>query len=60
MDVTSSIGITRLVPSHNTLNTSHYMHIIRLKRVYLEIPGIGECRHNTVLEMSCGWMSLVQ
>jgi hypothetical protein len=27
------------------------MYIVRLKRVYIKIPSITECRHKTVLEM---------
>ena len=31
--------------------------MVRLKRVYLKIPSIGEHRYITVLEMSCGTLS---
>ena len=28
------------------------MYIVGLRRVYLKIPGIGECRYKTMLEVS--------
>jgi len=28
------------------------MYIVGLKRVYLKIPGIGECRYTTMPEVS--------
>jgi len=38
-------------PPSKILNTSHKMCIVRLKRVYIKIPSITECRHKTVLEV---------
>ena len=38
------------VPSCNTFNTSHLMVIVRIKRVYLKIPSIGEHIYATLLE----------
>ena len=39
------------VPSCNTFNTSHLMGIVRIKRVYLKIPSIGEYTYMTVVKM---------
>ena len=35
-------GIPSPIPSYNACNTSHLMGIVRIKRVYLRIPSIGE------------------
>jgi hypothetical protein len=34
----------------NAFNTSHLMGIVRIKRVYLRIPSIGEHTYTTLLE----------
>ena len=31
------------IPSCNTFDTSNLMGIVRIKRVYLKIPSVGEC-----------------
>ena len=43
--------ITGPVPSCNTFNTSHLMGIVRIRRVYLKIPSIGECTYVTAAKM---------
>jgi len=37
------------IPSWNTSNTSHWITIVQIKRVFIKIPSIGECRYQTVL-----------
>jgi len=38
------------IPSCNTFDTSHLMGIVRIKRVYLKIPSVGERIYATLLE----------